>query len=150
MGHQDIIINKVRCISCENGCCHQPTPRTEPPLSCKTLDAQRLSIKQCPYHTAAGAPSTVQQSIIHKKSPAVEKTRGDPMLLLIIPPGNPFKCHVDVLSLQLMILSVLTSPPPWVGCSESLDAFSFFFKQPIDDSQPIKRFDILSPDQIIR
>ena len=26
------------------------------------------------------------------------------MLLLIIPLGNPFKCHVDVLSLQLMIL----------------------------------------------
>ena len=51
----------------------------------------------------------------------------DPMLL---PSGNPFKCHEEVLSLQPMI------PPKGFdifpltgGCSESLDAFSFFFEQ---------------------
>ena len=51
----------------------------------------------------------------------------DPMLL---PSGNPFKCHEEVLSLQPMI------PPKGFdifpltgGCSESLDAFRFFFEQ---------------------
>ena len=52
----------------------------------------------------------------------------DPMLL---PSGNPFKCHEEVLSLQPMIplkLNVLTFPPLIGECSEGLDAFSIFFK----------------------
>ena len=51
--------------------------------------------------------------------------------MLLLPLGNTFKCHEDVLSLQPMI------PPtkrfdifsPCVGCSEGLDAFRFFFKK---------------------
>ena len=49
---------------------------------------------------------------------------------MLLPQGNPLKCHKDVLSLQPMI------PPelfdffflPYVGSSEGLDAFRFFFK----------------------
>ena len=51
----------------------------------------------------------------------------DPMLL---PSGNPIKCHQEVLSLQSII------PPnkrfdifSTGGCSEDLDAFRFSFKQ---------------------
>ena len=52
----------------------------------------------------------------------------DPIMLL--PSGNPFKCHEEVLYLQPMI-----PPKPFdifpltEGCSEVLDAFRFFFKQ---------------------
>ena len=49
---------------------------------------------------------------------------------MLLPAGNPFKCHEEVLSLQLMI------PPkgfdiffPLIGgCSESLDAFRFLIQ----------------------
>ena len=51
----------------------------------------------------------------------------DPMLL---PLGNPIKCHEDVLSLQPMIPPKrLTYFSPCVGCSEGLDALGFFFKK---------------------
>ena len=49
-------------------------------------------------------------------------------MLLLIPSGNPIKCH-EVLSLQPLIppkrfdISLLTG-----GCPEGLDAFEFFFK----------------------
>ena len=50
--------------------------------------------------------------------------------LLLLPSGNPFKCHEEVLYLQPMIppkrfdiFSPLTG-----GCSEGLGAFRFFFK----------------------
>ena len=47
----------------------------------------------------------------------------DPMIL---PSGNPFKCHEEVLYMQPMI-------PPTKRfdreCSEGPDAFRFFFKQ---------------------
>ena len=49
---------------------------------------------------------------------------------MLLSSGNPFKCHEGVLSLQPMIppkLNVLTFSP-FVGCSEGLDAFNFFFK----------------------
>ena len=54
----------------------------------------------------------------------------DPMLL---PSGNPFKYHEEVLSLQPMI------PPKRFdiffpltgGCSEGLDAFIFFFRRTV-------------------
>ena len=43
----------------------------------------------------------------------------------LLPSGNPFKCHEEVLYLQPMI------PPKPVtgGCSEGLNAFRFVFKQ---------------------
>ena len=77
----------------------------------------------------------------------------DPMLL---PSGNPSKCHEEVWSLQPMIpptdfgISPLTG-----GCSEGLDAFIFFFKtSPPPNHAIIKlvqiviRFELsLSPDQ---
>ena len=52
----------------------------------------------------------------------------DPMLL---PSGNPFKCHEEVLYLQPIIPPKRfdISPPLTEGCSEGLDAFRFFFKQ---------------------
>ena len=50
---------------------------------------------------------------------------------MLLPLGNPFKCHEGVLSLQPMIpherfdiFSPLTG-----GCSEGLDTFRFFFKK---------------------
>ena len=50
---------------------------------------------------------------------------------MLLPSGNPFKCHEEVLSLQPMI-----SPkhfdivfPLTEGSSEGPDAFRFFFKQ---------------------
>ena len=48
---------------------------------------------------------------------------------MLLPSGNPFKCHVEVLSLQPMIppkhfdISPLTG-----GYSEGLDAFRFLLK----------------------
>ena len=66
----------------------------------------------------------------------------DPMLLLI-PTGNPFKCHEEVLYLQPMI-----PPPPkrfhmfshlTEGCSEGLDAFRFFLKsKEVDGRNPAR------------
>ena len=54
----------------------------------------------------------------------------DPMLL---PSGNPFKCHEEVSFLQPMIPPKRSdiSPTCLCGnkCSEDLDAFTFFFKQ---------------------
>ena len=58
----------------------------------------------------------------------------DPMLL---PSGNPFKCHEEVLFLQpmippIIILSVLTCFPLLCAgnkCSEGLHAFRFLFKK---------------------
>ena len=49
----------------------------------------------------------------------------DPMLL---PSGNPFKCHGDVLSLQPMIPPRRFDIFPRVGCS-GLDVFRFFSKK---------------------
>ena len=50
---------------------------------------------------------------------------------MLLPLGNPFKCHEEVLYFQPMvppkrfdIFSPLTG-----GCSDGLDAFRFFFKQ---------------------
>ena len=50
---------------------------------------------------------------------------------MLLPSGNPFKRHKNVLSLQPMI-----SPKSFnifflvtAGCSEGLDAFRFFFKE---------------------
>ena len=50
---------------------------------------------------------------------------------MLLPSGNPFKCHEEVLYFQLLI------PPKRFdiffpltgGCSEVLDAFRFLFKQ---------------------
>ena len=49
---------------------------------------------------------------------------------MLLPSGNPFKCHEEVLFLQPMIppkrfdiFSPLTK-----GCSDGLDAFIFFFQ----------------------
>ena len=49
---------------------------------------------------------------------------------MLLPSGNPFKCHEEVLYFQLLIppkrfdiFSPLTG-----GCSEGLGAFRFFFK----------------------
>ena len=51
----------------------------------------------------------------------------DPILL---PSGNPLKCHEEVLSSQPMIPPKRFDlfPPLAGGCSEGLDAFRFFFK----------------------
>ena len=63
---------------------------------------------------------------IHWASPR-HYTVVDPMLL---PLGNPFKRHEDVLSLKAMIPpSVFDIFYPCVGRPEVLDAFRFFFKQ---------------------
>ena len=50
---------------------------------------------------------------------------------MLLPSGNPFKCHEEVLYFQLLIppkrfdiFSPLTG-----GCSEGLGAFRFFFKE---------------------
>ena len=49
---------------------------------------------------------------------------------MLLPSGNPFKCHEDVLYLQAMVppkrfdISLLIG-----GYSEGLDAFRFFFKK---------------------
>ena len=50
--------------------------------------------------------------------------------MYLLPSGNPFKCHEEVLYFQLLIppkrfdiFSPLTG-----GCSEGLGAFRFFFK----------------------
>ena len=50
---------------------------------------------------------------------------------MLLPSGNPFKCHEEVLSLQPMILPKRLDifPPDWGICLEGLDAFRFFFKQ---------------------
>ena len=50
---------------------------------------------------------------------------------MLLPSGNPIKCHEEDLSLQPVIshLNVLTFPPLTLGgCPEGLDAFRFFFK----------------------
>ena len=50
----------------------------------------------------------------------------EPMLL---PSGNPFKCHEEVLYLQPMIPPKRFDIFPLTGgCSEGLDAFRFLFK----------------------
>ena len=47
----------------------------------------------------------------------------------ILPSGNPFKCHEEILYLQPMIPPIrLTFFPLTGGCSEGLGAFKFFFK----------------------
>ena len=52
---------------------------------------------------------------------------------MLLPLGNPFKCHADVLSLKAMIPpSVFDIFSPCVGRLEVLDAFIFFFKQGFD------------------
>ena len=48
------------------------------------------------------------------------------VVAMLLPSGNPFKCHEEVLYSHLTVL--LTYPPLAGGCSEGLDAFSFFFK----------------------
>ena len=55
---------------------------------------------------------------------------------MLLPSGNPFKCHEEVLFLQSIIpLNVLTfSPLTGVPvCSEGLDAFKFSFKNTIGE-----------------
>ena len=42
---------------------------------------------------------------------------------MLLPSGNPLKCHEEVFFLQPIV------PPKRVGCSEDLDAFRFFFKR---------------------
>ena len=54
----------------------------------------------------------------------------DPIMLL--PLGNPFKCHEEVLYLQPMISPKRLTFFPLTGeCSEGLGAFRFFFKKPL-------------------
>ena len=48
--------------------------------------------------------------------------------MLLPSSGNPFKRHEEVSYLQPMIRFDI--PPLIEGCSEGLDAFRFFFKQP--------------------
>ena len=50
---------------------------------------------------------------------------------MLLPSGNPFKCHEEVLYLQpkRSHLNVLTFSPLTGGCSEGLGAFVFFLKQ---------------------
>ena len=52
------------------------------------------------------------------------------LLALLLPSGNPIKCHEDFLSLQPTIPPKLfgISPPLTGGCSEGRDAVRFFFK----------------------
>ena len=46
---------------------------------------------------------------------------------MLLPSGNPFKCHEEVLSLQSMFpTKPLDIFSPEGGCSEGLDAFRFF------------------------
>ena len=48
---------------------------------------------------------------------------------MLLPSGNPCKCHEEVLYLQPMIQPIFfTFPPPTGACSEGLAAFRFFFK----------------------
>ena len=44
---------------------------------------------------------------------------------MLLPSGNPFKCHEEVLYSHL---NVLTCSSLAGGCSEGLDAFRFFYK----------------------
>ena len=50
---------------------------------------------------------------------------------MLLPSGNSFKCHEEVLYLQPMIPPTTRFEffPLTGGCSEGLDAFRFFFKQ---------------------
>ena len=49
---------------------------------------------------------------------------------MLLPSGNPFKCHEEVLSLQPMIPPKRFDIFPLTGgCSEGLDAFRVFFKK---------------------
>ena len=50
---------------------------------------------------------------------------------MLLPSGNPFKCHEEVLYVQPMIPPNRFDifPSLTEGCSEGLDAFRFFFKQ---------------------
>ena len=50
---------------------------------------------------------------------------------MLLPSGNPFKCHEEVLYLQLMIPPNKRFDifPLVVGCSRGLGAFIFFFRQ---------------------
>ena len=47
---------------------------------------------------------------------------------MLLPSGNPFKCHEEVSYLPPMRLNVLTFPPLTGGCSEGLNAFKIVFK----------------------
>ena len=48
---------------------------------------------------------------------------------MLLPLGNPFKCHEEVLSLQSMIPPKRFDIFPLTGgCSEGLDTFRVFFK----------------------
>ena len=69
---------------------------------------------------------TISGDIVWNKSLQFQVHTVDPMLL---PSGNPFKCHGEVLYLQPMIPPKRYDifPPDW-GCSEGLDAFRFFFQ----------------------
>ena len=53
---------------------------------------------------------------------------------MLLPSGNPFKCHEEVLYLQSMIppkrFVIFYFFPLTGGCSEGLGAFRFFFKHP--------------------
>ena len=50
---------------------------------------------------------------------------------MLLPSGNPFKCHEEVLYFQLLIPPKRFDIFPQTGgCSEGLGAFRFFFKQP--------------------
>ena len=52
---------------------------------------------------------------------------------MLLPLGNPLKCHEDVLSLQPMIPSSkrfdIFFPLFYVGCSQGLDTFRCFFRK---------------------
>ena len=52
---------------------------------------------------------------------------------MLLPSGNPFKCHEEVLYFQLLIPPKKKFPLTG-GCSEGLGAFRFFFKQIYLDS----------------
>ena len=59
---------------------------------------------------------------------------------ILLPYGNPFKCHEEVFSLKSMIpLKCFDISPLAGGCSEGLDAFRFFFKQFLKKSQNAPR-----------
>ena len=48
---------------------------------------------------------------------------------MLLPSGNPFKCHEEVLYFQLLIPPKRFDIFPLTGgCSEGLGAFRFFFK----------------------
>ena len=49
---------------------------------------------------------------------------------MLLPSGNPFKCHEEVLYFQLLIPPKRFDFSPLTGgCSERLGAFRFFFKK---------------------